>query len=355
MSESIEREKKYLVSEEKAQKLKAISKWKLGVVQWYLQDCSFFDFAKDKNIKNCRVRYMVDETGNEKWIVAFKSELMEGFKRIEEEYEIRLNESLWNTLIRIPVAAKVRYFISEKPAEIVLDEFVELEKPYNVSVKYLVEIETHEDFEIYEKEYELGKGLNYEEFDRYTNKNIAIVSSIPPRLIVEKIRQIMGVSRFKMMRRKDRELPIGKALEIIEKGEYGVLSTFDGEYPYGVPVNYAYKDGIIYIHCALDGKKLENISKHPKVSFSVIAKSKVLPEELTTAYESAIAFGSAELVEGVEKRVAIYELVKKYSPQLAEKYKINVPVDGNGEDDECKNTKVIKIVLEHVTGKSRVE
>jgi nitroimidazol reductase NimA-like FMN-containing flavoprotein (pyridoxamine 5'-phosphate oxidase superfamily) len=76
---------------------------------------------------------------------------------------------------------------------------------------------------------------------------------------------------------------------------------------------------------------------------------------LTTAYESAIAFGSAELVEDVEKRVAIYELVKKYSPQLVEKYKINVPVDGNGEEEECKNTKVIKIVLEHVTGKSRVE
>ncbi|AFG35822.1 MAG: pyridoxamine 5'-phosphate oxidase family protein [Fervidobacterium pennivorans] len=352
MSESIEREKKYLVSEEKAQKLKAISKWKLGVVQWYLQDCSFFDFAKDKNIKNCRVRYMVDETGNEKWIVAFKSELMEGFKRIEEEYEIRPNEALWNNLIRTPVAAKVRYFISEKPAEIVLDEFVELEKPYNVSVKYLVEIETHEDFEIYEKEYELGNGLNYEEFDRYTNKNIAIVSSIPPRLIVEKIRQIMGVSSFKMMRRKDRELPIGKALEIIEKGEYGVLSTFDGEYPYGVPVNYAYKDGIIYIHCALDGKKLENISKHPKVSFSVIAKSKVLPEKLTTAYESAIAFGSAELLEGPEKKVAIFELVKKYSPQFAKKYS---HIDETEENEECKNTAIIKITIEYISGKSRAE
>lgn len=355
MGECVEREKKYLISEEKAQKLKAISKWKLGVVQWYLLDCSFFDFAGDKNIKNCRIRYMVDETGNEKWIVASKSELMEGFKRIEEEYEIRPNEALWNALTRIPVAVKVRYFISEKPVEIVLDEFVELEKPYNVSVQYLVEIETDEDFEIYEKEYELGNGLNYEEFDKYTNKNIAIVSSIPPRLIVEKIRQIMGVSRFKRMRRKDRELSIEKALEIIERGEYGVLSTFDGEYPYGVPVNYVYKDGVIYIHCALEGKKLENISKHPKVSFSVVTKSKILPEKLTTAYESVVAFGTAELVEGPEKKVAIYELVKKYSPQFAEKYKISDPVDGNGEDQECKNAGVIKIVLEHITGKSRVE
>jgi len=353
--EEFEREKKYLIDEEKAKELKSSSKQILGVVQWYLLDCSFFDFAKNKEIRNCRVRYMVDKIGNEKWIVAFKSNLMEDFKRVEEEYEITSNEVLWNALIRTPVTAKVRYFISEKPVEIVLDEFVELEKPYNVSVQYLVEIETHEDFEIYEKEYELGNGLNYEEFEKYTNRNIAIESVIPPRLIVEKIRQIMGVSRFKMMRRKDRELSIEKALEIIEKGEYGVLSTFDGEYPYGVPVNYVYKDGVIYIHCALEGKKLENISKHPKVSFTVVTKSKILPEKLTTAYESVVAFGNAELVEGLEKKVAIYELVKKYSPQFAEKYKISDPVDENGEGQECKNTGVIKIVLEHITGKSRVE
>jgi len=77
-----------------------------------------------------------------------------------------------------------------------------------------------------------------------------------------------------------------------------------------------------------------------------------LPEKLTTAYESAIAFGSAELLEGPEKKVAIFELVKKYSPQFAKKYS---HIDETEENEECKNTAIIKITIEYISGKSRAE
>ena len=49
---------------------------------------------------------------------------------------------------------------------------------------------------------------------------------------------------------------------ILQKGEYGILSTVgqDGK-PYAVPLSYAWKDGLIHLHCAANvGKKLENIS-----------------------------------------------------------------------------------------------
>ena len=63
------------------------------------------------------------------------------------------------------------------------------------------------------------------------------------------------------MRRKDRETTEERAYEILQNGEYGILSTIgeDG-YPYGVPVNFAVEGNKIYFHCAPNlGLKLKNI------------------------------------------------------------------------------------------------
>lgn len=57
---------------------------------------------------------------------------------------------------------------------------------------------------------------------------------------------------LKEMRRKDRQLSAEEAMEILANGEFGVLSTFGKEYPYGVPVNYALADNAIYIHGSIE-------------------------------------------------------------------------------------------------------
>ena len=45
------------------------------------------------------------------------------------------------------------------------------------------------------------------------------------------------------MRRKDRALGMEETIEILNKSEYGVLSTVDeNNVPYGVPINFAYTD-----------------------------------------------------------------------------------------------------------------
>ncbi|SDG90259.1 Nitroimidazol reductase NimA, pyridoxamine 5'-phosphate oxidase superfamily [Fervidobacterium changbaicum] len=367
MNDGIEREKKYLINEEKAQKLRSISKQKLGVVQWYLLDCSFLALLRnleDMPHQECRVRYTVDESGKESWIIAFKSELSEGFKRAEKEFELtdvveNQTDEFWDEFFKrlseSPVTAKVRYFISETPAEVVLDEFIELDVPYNVEVKYMVEVELKnesEAFEKYEQAYELGCGLNMDGFKLYTNRNIAIVSQLPPRVLINCVKQILGIAVFAKMRRKDRELSTKEAIELLKIGEYGFLATWDGKYPYAVPVNYVYKDGAIYFHCASVGKKLDNISFQKNASFSVVTKSKLLPDKLSTAYDSVIAFGQARIIEGGEKKMALLELIHKYAPQLYERFS-----QPNIEEleRECANTTVVKLVVEHITGKRRKE
>lgn len=91
------------------------------------------------------------------------------------------------------------------------------------------------------------------------------------------------------MRRKDREINQQEAADLLDKAEYGLLSTVDRDgQPYGVPLSYFYKENAIYFHCAVDGQKLDNIRDNAKVSFCAIGRTKVLPETFGTLYESVI-------------------------------------------------------------------
>ena len=64
------------------------------------------------------------------------------------------------------------------------------------------------------------------------------------------------------MRRKDKAMPDAKMLGLLQHGEYGVLSTVDGNgQPHGVPLNYVLMNNGIYFHCALEGLSLIHISE----------------------------------------------------------------------------------------------
>jgi len=48
---------------------------------------------------------------------------------------------------------------------------------------------------------------------------------------------------MKKLRRKDRQIETDEAKRLLSEVEYGVLSTVDkNSQPYGVPLNYAYKN-----------------------------------------------------------------------------------------------------------------
>jgi nitroimidazol reductase NimA-like FMN-containing flavoprotein (pyridoxamine 5'-phosphate oxidase superfamily) len=149
------------------------------------------------------------------------------------------------------------------------------------------------------------------------------------------------------VRRKDREISIEMATQLLAEGEYGFLATVgaDGQ-AYGVPLNYVFKNNCLYFHCALEGHKLDNIRANNKVSFCVVGRAKVIPEKFTTAYESAVAFGTASEVQGNEKHEAMLSLLEKYSHEFMEEGKKTI-------DKYIKITTVIKIDIRHITGKAR--
>jgi nitroimidazol reductase NimA-like FMN-containing flavoprotein (pyridoxamine 5'-phosphate oxidase superfamily) len=150
---------------------------------------------------------------------------------------------------------------------------------------------------------------------------------------------------MRKMRRKDKEIGTDEAIRFLAGCEYGVLSTVDNDgQPYGVPLNYAYKDNCIYFHCSLTGHKIDNIDNNPKVSFCAVGDTKVLPSEFSTEYVSAVVFGVASEVQGTERYNAIVLLLEKYSPDFME--------DGRKYIEKLdKVTKVIKIEIQHISGK----
>ncbi len=150
------------------------------------------------------------------------------------------------------------------------------------------------------------------------------------------------------MRRKKQQLSREETEEILRRGSHGVLALLGNEgWPYAVPISYVYSNGKLYFHCAARGHKLEAIAREPRASFCVVDADEVIPEQFTTAYRSAIAFGRIRLLEDWgEKLRALEALGEKYSPGLdaaaeTEKYK----------DSVC----VLEMSIEELSGKEGLE
>jgi len=61
---------------------------------------------------------------------------------------------------------------------------------------------------------------------------------------------------FREMRRKKQLLSTEAAVDILKNAQAGVLAVSgDDDYPYAVPISYAYENGKIFFHCAKSGHK----------------------------------------------------------------------------------------------------
>jgi hypothetical protein len=148
------------------------------------------------------------------------------------------------------------------------------------------------------------------------------------------------------MRRQERCMDAVTIEEILQNGKYGVLSVQGTDYPYGVPLSYAFKGDDIYLHMAVAGLKLELLRAAPKVSFCVVGEAEPLPEKFSMAYQSVIVFGTAEELFEQEKAAALELLLLKYSPEQLERGREYIKAAGG-------RTLVYKIAIKQRSGKYR--
>ena len=155
---------------------------------------------------------------------------------------------------------------------------------------------------------------------------------------------------FRDMRRKKQLLSEEETIKILKSCTSGVLGVMgDDDYPYTVPMSYAYVDGKLFMHSAKEGHKVDGIKKNDKVTFSVICKDTVVQETFTTHYCSVSIFGRARIItDDTEKRYALESLVKKYSPDYIK--------EGQKEiDGDWDRVNAIEVKIEHMTGKKAKE
>ena len=155
---------------------------------------------------------------------------------------------------------------------------------------------------------------------------------------------------FRAMRRSVQQLSDAECVEILNRCTNGVLSVSgDDGYPYGVPVSYAYDNGKLYFHCAKVGHKLDAIAGNEKVCFTVVDLDRVIPEKLTTAFRSVIAFGTAKVLTDPAEKLRTHIL-------FSDKYAHDFPKE---TEEEIKSgldrMEMVEITIQHMTGKEGIE
>lgn len=103
---------------------------------------------------------------------------------------------------------------------------------------------------------------------------------------------------------------------IIAKCEvcYVGMTDTDG-FPYVVPFNFGYKEGVIYLHSAQHGKKIDILKKNPSVCivFSADHKLNFQSEQVACSYSmhyrSVQAFGKVEFIDDTDEKVSVLNTV----------------------------------------------
>ncbi|MBR1749336.1 MAG: pyridoxamine 5'-phosphate oxidase family protein [Ruminococcus sp.] len=120
------------------------------------------------------------------------------------------------------------------------------------------------------------------------------------------------------MRRKDREVTDFKTIVgIIDECEIVRIGLSDGEYPYVVPLNFAYRviggRPELYIHGALAGRKYELMKKNRKCSFEmdIALKIETIPDkkDVTQRYKCVMGKADITFLEDKEKQSAMDNII----------------------------------------------
>ncbi|MFH2094505.1 MAG: pyridoxamine 5'-phosphate oxidase family protein, partial [Bacteroidota bacterium] len=109
-------------------------------------------------------------------------------------------------------------------------------------------------------------------------------------------------------------------LDIITRSKVCYLGMVDGETPYVLGFNFGYQDGVVYLHCARYGRKLDILEKNNKVCLYFNTDTELFSrhEEIACSwrmrYRSVQAYGNAEIVEDYDEKVRGLEIfMKNYS------------------------------------------
>jgi nitroimidazol reductase NimA-like FMN-containing flavoprotein (pyridoxamine 5'-phosphate oxidase superfamily) len=159
---------------------------------------------------------------------------------------------------------------------------------------------------------------------------------------------IIGEERImeRMMRRSNLAMTKEETISLIKSSRFAVLSLIDPDgLPYGVPLDYIYKDNTLYFHGAKEGRKIDSMKMNPKGCAVILGDTAVVPEKFGRKYTSAIIEGPIELIDEPEiKRQVMTWVVELNSPDHQEKGKAII-------EKMLDRVLIYKMHMETVSGK----
>lgn len=120
------------------------------------------------------------------------------------------------------------------------------------------------------------------------------------------------------MRRKDREVTdFNEIIKIIDECDIIRIGLSDGDFPYIVPLNFAYtvNGGQIcfYVHGAMAGRKYTLMNKNLKCSFEMDIPIKMEciyeKKDVTMRYKCVMGTADISFLDGEEKQAAIDDII----------------------------------------------
>lgn len=120
------------------------------------------------------------------------------------------------------------------------------------------------------------------------------------------------------MRRKDREVTdFNEIIKIIDECDIIRIGLSDGDFPYIVPLNFAYtvNGGQIcfYVHGAMAGRKYALMNKNLKCSFEMDIPIKMEciyeKKDVTMRYKCVMGTADITFLDGEEKQAAIDDII----------------------------------------------
>lgn len=151
------------------------------------------------------------------------------------------------------------------------------------------------------------------------------------------------------MRRKKQEITDKTEIaSILASAKIIRIGFYDGAEPYVLPFNFGYADDKIYVHCALEGRKLDIISNNPLVAFEVTVDAGPRNNNPQTAceygysYRCAAGTGTASVVKEEWEKIHGLNVLMKQQAGLSN------PVY---EPEKLEKTAVLRVDIKKISGK----